>query len=206
MRKILWLFLVALAVFPSAASCRQSGGQSAPPAASDSSQKPATAGQTSPAKSQAAPQQNSLVEAARRAREEREKGPKAAKVFTNDNLPTAGGISSVGSGAAAGQGAPGKAPTGNDEKAWRSRFARLRKKLQQDQADLAVMQRELGVNSVQYYSDPTKTMMQELTREDINKKTADIDRKKKDIEADKQAISDAEDSLRKSGGDPGWAR
>jgi hypothetical protein len=28
----------------------------------------------------------------------------------------------------------------------------------------------------------------------------------KQIEADKQAISDAEDQLRKSGGDVGWAR
>jgi hypothetical protein len=49
-------------------------------------------------------------------------------------------------------------------------------------------------------------MQQDLTREDINKKTSDIEAKKQQIEADKQAIADAEDDLRKAGGDPGWAR
>lgn len=203
MRKLLWIFLAALAVFPAAALCRQSEGQSAQPAASEQSKKQATDSQKTPPKSQAAPQESPLVEAARRARKEREKGPKAAKVYTNDNLPTQGGISSVGS--AGGEGAAAAAPGANDEKTWRAKFAQLRQKLQQDQSDLAVLQRELGVANVQYYSDPTKTMMQELTREDINKKTAQIDKKKKDIEADKQAIADAEDALRKSGGDPGWA-
>jgi hypothetical protein len=45
-----------------------------------------------------------------------------------------------------------------------------------------------------------------LTRGDINAKTAKIDAGKQAVEADKQAISDAEDELRKSGGDIGWSR
>ena len=49
-------------------------------------------------------------------------------------------------------------------------------------------------------------MQQQLTRSDINDKTAKIDAKKKEIEADQQAIDDAQDELRKAGGDPGWAR
>ncbi len=69
-----------------------------------------------------------------------------------------------------------------------------------------MMQRELGVLDVQYYNNPVKAMQQDLTREDINKKTSDIEAKKQQIEADKQAISDAEDDLRKAGGDSGWAR
>jgi hypothetical protein len=68
------------------------------------------------------------------------------------------------------------------------------------------MQRELGVLDVQNYSDPVKAMQQEMTRSDINQKTADIDAKSKQIDADKQAIADAEDDLRKAGGDPGWSR
>ena len=36
--------------------------------------------------------------------------------------------------------------------------------------------------------------------------TADIGGKQKQIQADQQAIADAEDDLRKSGGDSGWAR
>jgi hypothetical protein len=64
----------------------------------------------------------------------------------------------------------------------------------------------LGVLDVQYYNNPVKAMQQDLTRSDINKKTSDIDAKKAMIEADKQAISDAEDDLRKAGGDSGWSR
>jgi uncharacterized protein YoxC len=49
-------------------------------------------------------------------------------------------------------------------------------------------------------------MQQGLTRSDINDKTAKIESLKKKIEDDKQTISDAEDQLRKAGGDVGWAR
>ncbi|MGC2724093.1 MAG: hypothetical protein WA224_09030, partial [Candidatus Acidiferrales bacterium] len=72
--------------------------------------------------------------------------------------------------------------------------------------ELDIMQRELGVLDVQYYNDPVKAMQQGYTRSDIDEKTAKIDAKKKQIEADGQAISDAEEELRRSGGDPGWAR
>ena len=71
---------------------------------------------------------------------------------------------------------------------------------------MAVSQRELGQIGPQFYTDPNKGMVQELTRSDINKKTAEIDAKKKDVEADKAAIASAEDALREAGGDAGWAR
>jgi len=89
---------------------------------------------------------------------------------------------------------------------WRERFAKLRDKLAKDQADLDLLQRELGVVDLQAYSDPMKALQQNLTRSDINAKAAKIDQMTKQVEADKQAISDAEDQLRKSGGDVGWAR
>ncbi len=143
----------------------------------------------------ASEQKDSLVAAARRAREEKKEQPKPAKVFTNDNVPTAGGISSVGEtppaaadgdvAAAAPNAAPSKSAA-DEEKGWRERFAKLRHKLEQDQQELDVMQRELGVLDVQYYNNPVKAMQQELTRSDINKKTTDIDAKKAQIEADKQ--------------------
>lgn len=98
------------------------------------------------------------------------------------------------------------ASTANGEKAWRDKFATLRHKLEQDQAELDVLQREFDVLSLQQYSDPTKAMQQGYTRSDINDKTTAIQAKKNQIAADQQAINDAEDDLRKSGGDPGWAR
>lgn len=166
-------------------------------------------------------QPTSLAEAARKAREEK-KATKPPKVFTNDNLPTSGGISSA---TATGSSTAASSASGNDsdkdassasaadassspkdEKAWREKFAQLHQKLDRDKASLDVMQRELGVLNVQFYNDPTKAMQQDYSREDINKKTAEIEAKKKDIDADQQAISDAEDALQKAGGDPGWAR
>ena len=141
------------------------------------------------------------------------------RVFDNDNIPKTGGISAVGSEPSAdasknagsdqaSNGASGGSalPSGRDEKAWRQKFADLRKKLDQDQEDLDLSQRELGVDDVQFYTDPVKGMQQGLTRSDINDKTAKIDDLKKKVEADKQAIDDAEQQLRAAGGDIGWSR
>ncbi len=163
-----------------------------------------------------------LVAAARKAREQKkdQAGAKPPRVFNNDNIPTQGGVSAVGQnpsadaadGAEAAEGAtaaPGSGPSassGSDEKAWRKRFDQLHKKLAQDQDELDIMQRELGVLDVQYYNDPVKGMQQGYSRSDINEKTDKIEAKKKTIEADNQAIADAEDELQRAGGDPGWAR
>jgi len=195
MNKIAWLTVVAaLLAWPSRMWSQQKDPET--PAQGQAQAGPAA--------------QDSLADAARKAREQKKETPKSSKTFTNDNLPTEGGISTVGdksatpSNEATATVAGGQ--TATDEKTWRSKFASLRHKLEQDQAHLDVMQRELGQLNVQFYSDPTKTMQQELTRTDINNKVADIDKMKSQIEADQQAISDAEDDLRKSGGDPGWAR
>ena len=156
------------------------------------------------------PQHDSVAAAARKARDQKKESPKTPKVFTNENIPTSGGISSIGesspAAAAADNNTQKAAGAGGEEKTWRDRFAKLNHKLEQDKQDLGVMQRELGVLDVQYYNDPVKAMQQQLTRSDINDKTAKIDAKKKEIEADQQAIDDAQDELRKTGGDPGWAR
>jgi hypothetical protein len=206
MRRVIWLAAIAIFAFPATGWCQQQG-QSSP---QSSSQTPAQASAPAPA-----PQQDSLAEAARKAREQHKESAKPAKVFTNDNLP-AGSVSTVGSSSGAtppeATAAGGtKAPAANDEKAWRDKFSDLRHKLEQDQAELDVMQREVGVAEVQYYNgDPQKAQQDSSTQQPLgaeyNKKVADIDAKKKQVEADQQAISDAEDVLRKSGGDSGWAR
>lgn len=200
MSRIVWLTAVmaALLALPTSMWSQQNDQPPSPGQAQDEAQAAPPSGQ------------DSLAEAARKTREQKKEAQKSSKTFTNDNLPTEGGISTVGEKTGApsndttGTGAKGQ--TGNDEKAWRARFASLRHKLEQDQANLEVMQRELGQLNLQYYNDPMKAMQQELTRSDINNKVADIDKMKSQIEADQQAISDAEDELRRSGGDPGWAR
>ncbi len=168
---------------------------------------------SSSASSTAAPA-DPLAAAARRAKEQKKQDTKPAKVFTNDNLPAAGGVSTVGtvptdSDASSDKGAATSATAAapaQGESYWRDKFSKLNKKLEQDQSELDVLQRELGQLNLQDYSDPNKAMQQGLSRSDIDKKTAEITAKQKEIDADKQAISDAQDELRKSGGDPGWAR
>jgi|GEM_PF-713416 len=204
--------------------------QQAPPSSAPSSAAPASAPAAvaqAPASQSTVvsppPKEDALVAAARKAREQKkdQAGAKPPRVFNNDNIPTAGGVSAVGQTLAAADGtdalagAAGAARTpapatgasaGADEKSWRKRFADLRKKLEQDQTELDVMQRELGVLDVQYYNDPVKGMQQGYSRSDINEKTDKIESKKQAIAADQQAIADAEDELQKAGGDPGWAR
>ena len=220
MRRLIFTAAAALLALP-VAWCGQDQQQSQ--SSQGQQQSAAPQGQAQSKAEAPATQQDSLSEAARKAREQKKEPPKPARVFTNDNIPTAGGISSVGTEpeASPATGETGAGPTeqgaakpekpgagaapASPEKMWRERFAKLHHKLDQDQTELDVMQRELGVLDTQYYSDPVKALQQDMTREDINKKTAAIDAKKKQVEDDKQAIADAEDELRKSGGDPGWA-
>jgi hypothetical protein len=208
---------------PSQSQTQQRQEQQAAPASSATSAASAPSAQASSQSStvSSAPQEDSLAAAARKAREQKkdQTGAKPARVFNNDNIPTTGGVSAVGTDTSAGAAdsadgatesakapATGGAPAPSGEKAWRERFDRLRKKLQQDEDDLEILQRELGVLDVQYYNDPVKGMQQGYSRSDINEKTDKIEAKKKTIEADNQAIADAEEELQRAGGDPGWAR
>jgi len=49
-------------------------------------------------------------------------------------------------------------------------------------------------------------MNEQLTRKDINDHNAKVEEKQKQIAQLKQQLDDMEDALRRSGGDPGWAR
>src|SRR5579862_9260886 len=128
MQKALWLIAAAMLVVPTSARAQQSNQQQTQQTTQQSGQQ---ADQTK-VSSQAPAQQDSLAEAARKAREQKKEAPKAAKVFTNDNIPTAGGVSTVGASAnestCGAQPSAGE-PKGADEKAWRAKFAMLRGKL-----------------------------------------------------------------------------
>ncbi|HEV3252976.1 MAG TPA: hypothetical protein VG033_01115 [Candidatus Acidoferrales bacterium] len=161
----------------------------------------------------------SVADAARKAREEKKEAPKTAKVFTNDNIPGAGSLSVVGPPPAESTPAAKDkdkdsaatspkvvTPPAKDEKYWRETFAKVRKQIQQDQDDLAIMQRELAQLQVQYYPDPQKAMSQQYSQADIKAKQDKIDAKQAEVTRLNQTLSDMEDDLRKSGGDPSWSR
>jgi hypothetical protein len=156
-----------------------------------------------------------LADAARKAREEKKTAAKPKKVYTEDDVkPGAAASSDNSAGAAAASGTTGQQKTGaaapaedpNGEAAWRKKFKDQRDKLAKAERDLDVLQREVQKAQVEYYPDPQKAMTEQNSRKDINEKTAKIDAKKLEIAQIKQALEDMEEQLRKSGGDPGWAR
>jgi len=167
-----------------------------------------------------------VADAARKAKEQKKDAPKPKRVYTDDDIVTKkSDISIVGTAPvqqdpAATQSNPDAAKTGqakagekdkdkedpNSEKAWRRRFSELRTKITSAEQELDVLQREENKAGVQYYSDPTKALNEQYSRDEINKKTAKIDAKKKEVAALHQQWDDLENQLQKSGGDPGWAR
>lgn len=157
--------------------------------------------------------QESVAEAARKAREQKKTQAKPAKVYTNDDLAKkaagfpAGDAQEKGKAPAEGRDeTPQKSAPAKDEAHWRGRFREARENLARAEKELDVLQRELQKADTQYYSDPTKAMNEQFSRKEINDKTAAVAAKRKEIADLRQALSDLEDELRHSGGDPGWAR
>jgi len=165
-----------------------------------------------------------VADAARKAREQKKKDTtKPKRVYTDEdvNHSTSGGApTSTGSNAASGteggaaknadsQGtdAAGKTsePEESPEVKWRKQFKEAYANLDRAEKELDILQRENNKAQVQYYSDPQKALAEQYTRKDINDKDAKIAAKKKEVDQIKGRISDMEEALRKSGGDPGWA-
>jgi len=165
-----------------------------------------------------------VADAARKAREQKKKDPvKPKRVYTDDDVnhlnsgsapastDTNAASSTEGSAAknpdAQGKEAAGKTPEPEEspEVKWRKQFKEAYANLDRAEKELDILQRETNKAQVQYYSDPQKALAEQYTRKDINEKDAKIAAKKKEIDQLKQRISDMEEALRKSGGDPGWA-
>jgi hypothetical protein len=173
------------------------------------------------------PQQSTgdpVADAARKAREQKKKDTvKPKRVYTDEDvnhlvLPDAPASGNAAAGAATqdgaakkpdadGKDAAGKTakPEETPETKWRKQFKEAYGNLDRAQRELDVLQREDNKAQVQYYSDPQKALSEQYTRKDINDKDTKIAAKKKEIDQLKQQISDMEEALRKSGGDPGWA-
>jgi hypothetical protein len=170
-----------------------------------------------------------VADAARKARQQKKAEPKPKKVYTNEDLgagtPAPAAATPASTTAAAPEGAESKEnaagaanadqgadaeKTGgggkNGEEAWRKRFREARDRLAQAEQELDILQRESQKSQVQYYTDPQKALSEQYSRKDISEKDTKIEAKKQEVAQMKQRIADLEDALRKSGGDPGWAR
>ncbi len=165
----------------------------------------------------AAPQQESVAEAARKAREQKKSPAKPTKVFTNDDLAAmGGGVSVVGTIAPAEpeasdkKAAAGKKATPPEEEKgeayWRKRFADAHTKLRDAEKEVDILQRELNLKQRQFYADPTQALQEQFNRKEIDTYRQEIADKQKEVEQLRQALSDLEDELRRAGGSAGWAR
>jgi hypothetical protein len=165
-------------------------------------------------------QDQSVVDASRKAQDAKKTAPKAKMTIDNDNLDTLKGTVNVVGPAPAPPVEPAKASADNakvvvpggekkppvkDEAYWRQEFADANKKLAGDAHELDILQREYNLKQQQYYSDPNTAMKEQYDRHDLTDTKTQIDEKTALVTADKQAISDLEDQLREAGGDPGWA-
>jgi len=160
-----------------------------------------------------------VADAARKAREKKKDAPKPKKIYTDDDVKKsapepAPGVAGGTVDATAVQAAGGSAKTGdatktedpNGQAAWRRRFQAQRDKIAKLMKELDILGRELEKAQMEYYPDPQKAMTQQNSRAEINAINAKIDAKKKEVAELQQGLDDMEEQLRKSGGDPGWAR
>ena len=161
-----------------------------------------------------------VADAARKAREKEKSEPKPKKVYTNDDISTAhpdtANQPASGNQGANAQAPPDNNPTGapgeekkdprkEEEANWRKRFKEIHTKIADAEKELDILQREGEKAQLQYYPDPQKALNQQYTRKDINETNGKIAAKKQELDQLRQTLSDMEDELRKSGGDPGWA-
>jgi len=167
-----------------------------------------------------------VADAARKAREMKKKdAAKPKKVYTDDDLKgsvpapeaapasapaNASGTEATKTAQVAGDttksGDATKTEDPNSEAAWRKRFQAQRDKIAKTEKELDILGRELEKAQLEYYPDPQKALKEQYDRGDINKKSAKIDAKQRELDQLRQGLADLEDQLRKSGGDPGWAR
>ena len=145
------------------------------------------------------------------ARQERaKKGPPSATVkeYTNDNLPTSGGISEMG---AASQAATSTSPAaarveekqedrGKLEAEWRARFKEQKDKI-------AMLERELALRSTEGKSRSVSLALEYNTRlaEEDKKYQDELNQMKKDLADAKQRLEDMTDELRRANLPSGWA-
>ncbi len=155
----------------------------------------------------------SLGDIARQIKAQKAKEPKPAKVFTNDNISApadnASGVDVSSKEKGPANSTPeesGEHTKTHDAEYFRSQMSKLQDRLATDKRELDVLQQKLGQNQMQYYNDPNQSLLQQYSRDDVDKLTADIDAKKQKVADDEKAIEDLHEQLRREGGDPGWLR
>jgi len=153
-----------------------------------------------------------------RARQLEVKKAQSVRVWNNDNIPhqpasrnptAAAGMSPVPVSPEPPPSIAASADSGgekHDEKYYRDQMKQLQEKLDLHKRQLEVLKQKQGQGQLQYYPDPNKTLQEEYSRSEINKKQGEVAEKEKEIAADEKALEDLRDQLRREGHPAGWLR
>jgi len=154
----------------------------------------------------------SLGDIARHVKAQKAKEPKPVRVITNDTISNPEDKSDLGvvpskkpSGGASSE-KPGKPDKAHDAEYFRAEQGKIQDRLDTHKRELSVLQQKLGQNQTQFYPNPQDSLLQQYTRDDINKLTGEIDAKKQQIDDDQKAMDALHEQLRHENGDPGWLR
>lgn len=154
----------------------------------------------------------------------RKEQPKAAKVYTNDNLKTDITASIPGASTASAPAETSSAaspsatpPAGDaaaadanasdkkDEAFWKKRMTTAKEQLERAQAFAAALESQINGLTTEFLQrdDPAQRAVVETNRK---KAIAEHERVLRDVESGKKAIAAVEDEARKAGVPPGWLR
>lgn len=168
----------------------------------------------------AAAQDVSLGDAARKARMTKPAAPANQQVYTNDNLPTAGGLgiasltpspeNNTAQQTTASTAAAAPAPAGSDKatedarqkvyEAWKTKIDTQKSQISQLERELNVLQREAQIRAAVYYADAgTQLRDPKKYADDVRQSQQDTEAKQKSLADAKQKLDDLQDQARKAG-------
>jgi hypothetical protein len=167
-------------------------------------------------------QAQSLVDAAKKAQDERDKGKQtetpgktdssgATKVYTNEDLSdeplaaTSANDAKTPTSTKA-EKADGRAKGEKGEAYWRSRVAPVQKKINESQRKLDALRARIAELITEMDGLVTVNPRRGSVESERQKLTTQADRQEADLDADRKALGDIEEAGRRAGALPGWFR
>jgi len=149
----------------------------------------------------------SLGEYARQQRAKKPATPAGAKVYTNDNLPTSGGLSEVSVAPSSAPSASAAASKSEEKKEDRGKLeAEWRAKFKEQKENVALLERELALRKGENQTQNVRYLMiYPKMAEEFDKNQQEIKQKGKELADAKQRFEDMKEDLRKAGLPASWA-
>ena len=157
----------------------------------------------------------SLGEIARQERAKKGPPPVAAKAYTNDNLPTSGGLSEAGATSGSASSAPSATASKSEEKKedqgkleaeWRAKVKEQKDKIAMLERELDVSTREYKRRTAMFYADAAYSQQYpQQWAEEGRKYESEVKEKQKELADEKQKLEDMKEDLRKAGLPSSWS-